>query len=251
MEIQGYLRRITRKLGFDFYVQRLNQIDEDIKDEEFKKIFYASNAHTMTSVYRMFALFNAARYISVNNIEGSFVECGVWKGGSSMCAALTFLRYDRSGKYRDFYMYDTYEGMPEPDKQDSALGLDTFKVWKSRQKADHNEWCYGALDIVKANLTSTKYPSEKINYVKGKVEDTIPGVLPGKIALLRLDTDFYSSTKHELKYLFDLVVKGGVIIIDDYGYWDGCRQAVNEYFGDDIHKFLLNRIDGTGAMFVK
>lgn len=70
----------------------------------------------------------------MNGIEGSFVECGVWKGGSAMCAALTFMKYNTSNLYRDFYLYDTFEGMPEPEVQDVAPDLDTFKRWKLSQK---------------------------------------------------------------------------------------------------------------------
>jgi hypothetical protein len=85
----------------------------------------------------------------------------------------------------------------------------------------------------------------------GKVEDTIPADIPEKIALLRLDTDWYESTKHELIHLFPRLQKGGVLIIDDYGFWKGARKAVDEYFAENNIQILLNRIDDTGRMAIK
>jgi O-methyltransferase len=107
------------------------------------------------------------------------------------------------------------------------------------------------LDIVMEAIESTAYPSEKVHYIKGMVEQTIPEFVPKKIALLRLDTDWYESTKHELEHLFPRLSKGGVLIIDDYGHWQGARKAVEEYLKKNDVKILLNRIDYTGRMGVK
>ena len=99
-------------------------------------------------------------------------------------------------------------------------------------------------------MKSTGYPVGNIRLLKGKVEDTIPGTMPAKIALLRLDTDWYESTKHELTYLFPLLEKSGVLIIDDYGAWQGARKAVDEYLKDNGTVYL-NRIDFTGRLLIK
>jgi len=107
------------------------------------------------------------------------------------------------------------------------------------------------LEEVQANLFSTGYPQGKINCVVGKVEDTIPGTMPAKIALLRLDTDWYASTRHELEHLFPLLQNNGVVIIDDYGHWLGARQAVDEYIAEQGLRILLNRIDYTGRIAIK
>ena len=115
---------------------------------------------------------------------------------------------------------------------------------------DSGYWARASLDDVQKNLTMTNYPAAKINYVKGKVEDTVPSSLIGQIAVLRLDTDWYESTKHELEHLFPLLAKGGVLIIDDYGFWRGARRAVDEYF-EQHHSILLARIDETGRMGIK
>jgi len=107
------------------------------------------------------------------------------------------------------------------------------------------------LDEVKKNVYGTGYPQDKIHFVKGKVEDTIPGTMPNQIALLRLDTDWYQSTMHELTHLFPLLQAKGVLIIDDYGHWQGAGKAVDEYFADKQISILLNRIDYSGRIAIK
>lgn len=101
-------------------------------------------------------------------------------------------------------------------------------------------------------MRKTNFPEANLIYVKGKVEDTLPVNKPaGKIALLRLDTDWYESTKHELNILFPMLVQNGVLIIDDYGHWQGCRKAVDEYIQENKLPLLLNRIDYTGRIAIK
>lgn len=101
------------------------------------------------------------------------------------------------------------------------------------------------------NILSTGYPKEKINFVKGLVEETIPQTQINKIAILRLDTDWYSSTKFELEHLYPKLVKGGVLIIDDYGHWEGCKKAVDEYFTNNNIPIFMMRIDYTGRLIIK
>lgn len=93
----------------------------------------------------------------------------------------------------------------------------------------------------------------KIKFIilKGKVEDTIPNVLPDTISLLRLDTDWYESTKHELTYLYPKLTKKGILLIDDYGYWQGSKKAVDEYIEEEKLSIFLNRIDLSGRLAVK
>lgn len=111
--------------------------------------------------------------------------------------------------------------------------------------------CLSPLDETKQNVFSAGYPKDKIHFIKGKVEDTIPENMPKQIALLRLDTDWYESTKHELTHLFLLLQPNGVLIIDDYGHWKGARKAVDEYIPDKNIRILLNRIDYTGRIAIK
>jgi hypothetical protein len=205
----------------------------------------------MTSVERLFSLINATRYISQNNILGDFVECGVWKGGSMMATAYSLKNMGELD--RNLYLFDTFEGMTPPSNNDITYSnLEASKLLAESSKEDSSSiWCYSPLDEVKINITSTGYNPEKIHLIKGKVEETIPQCIPEKIALLRLDTDWYESTRHELEHLFPRLVHGGVIIIDDYGHWKGCQQATDEYFQKNNIPILLNRIDYTGRIAIK
>jgi len=199
--------------------------------------------YTMTSPARIVAVCSAVKYVEANNIPGAFVECGVWKGGSSMAAALTF------NTPRPLFLFDTFEGMSAPSDHDrhATTGRPAAVV---RQNADRGgtSWCRSPLEEVKRNMDSTGYPTGQVTYVKGKVEDTIPGSAPDQISILRLDTDWYESTKHELEHLYPRLSPGGVLIIDDYGYWVGARKAVDDYLGSSI---FLSRIDSTGRIAIK
>ena len=204
---------------------------------------------TMTSPERIASLCAAIEYVTKHDIPGDFVECGVWKGGSSMAAALT---YQRTGRTPDLYLYDTYEGMSAPteDDIDASTGATAEDLLNQASK-DELVWCYSSLDEVKGNIGSTGYPMDRVHMIKGKVEDTIPGTIPEQIAILRLDTDFYESTRHELVHLYPRLSHGGVLIIDDYGHWLGARKAVDEYIEENGLRILLNRIDVTGRIAIK
>jgi O-methyltransferase len=202
---------------------------------------------TMTSIERRAALIGAVDHVVQRGVEGAIVECGVWRGGSMMTAALALM--DRGQTQRALWLYDTFEGMSEPTAADrSHDGLSAQKQLDTTARGQ-GVWCEASLEDVQANLRSTGYPWERIHFQRGKVEDTIPAALPGAIAVLRLDTDWYESTRHELQHLYPLLQPGGVLIIDDYGHWQGARQAVDEYFaGQSIY---LHRVDYTGRLMVK
>jgi O-methyltransferase len=221
--------------------------------EEFHRSVYSKvKPYTMTSAERIFGLIEAIKYLSRNKIEGDIVECGVWKGGSMLATAITLV--DQNDDDRNLFMYDTYEGMSAPTDNDKTFfGEPASKMLKAAdpQKNPESVWCYSSLEEVRENMKLSGYRETLIHYVKGKVEDTIPKTLPANIALLRLDTDWYESTKHELVHLFPLLVKGGVLIIDDYGFWKGARKAVDEYIAENNTKILLNRMDDTGRIAVK
>lgn len=215
-----------------------------------RQIMERVKPYTMTSDQRLAALCDAIEYVVHRGIPGSIVECGVWKGGSSMAAAECLSSLDDTG--RDIYLYDTFEGMSEPTEADKEIdsGKSAGEMMASSTREDL-VWAYSSLEEVKKNLSTVRYPQNKIHFVKGKVEDTIPATIPDQIALLRLDTDWYESTKHELEHLFPLLSPGGVLIIDDYGHWDGARRAVDEYFSASGRRVLLSRIDYTGRMTLK
>jgi O-methyltransferase len=233
--------------------RKLSTFEIDFPDFEQNaiNIIKTSQPYTMTSAERLYGLYKAMEYLSTNRIEGDIVECGVWKGGSSMCALLSAKLFNDTNRHS--YLYDTYEGMSEPTEKDTNVYGDTAVVQlKSSRKQDQmSVWCYSPLEEVEQNIKSTGYPIGQVHFVKGKVEDTIPGNIPEKIALLRLDTDWYESTYHELTHLFPRLVKGGVIIIDDYGHWKGAREAVDQYFKENNIQMLLNRLDYTGRIGIK
>lgn len=217
--------------------------------EEYKMI----EAYTATSIERVYALKNAITYIIKNNIKGDFVECGVWKGGSCMLMAKTLVNEEE--KERKIWMYDTFDGMTEPTEDDSEIetnisGSDLLKnTPKNTDK--FNMWAYAPLEMVKKNMKKTMFPKERIHFIEGKVEDTLSKTKPQNIALLRLDTDWYESTKCELEQLYPLLSIGGVLIIDDYGHFSGAKKAVDEYFSKTNVKPLMNRIDYTGRLIIK
>ncbi len=205
---------------------------------------------TMTSLERQHSLFKAVEYVIASEIEGDIVECGVWRGGSAMLAALTLKKHGMNDK--DIYLYDTFAGMSRPTEHDvTTAGKASDEKWKSLQQGEINAWDYASQNVVEKNIHSTGYPMEKVFFVKGKVEETIPNIIPEKIALLRLDTDWYESTAHELEHLFPKLSRGGVLIIDDYGHWQGARKAVDEYIDKNKIKIFLNRIDYTGRLGIK
>jgi len=219
-------------------------------DSRVREIFNKVKPYTMTSPERVIGLCDAVRYVVANGVEGAIVECGVWRGGSSMAAALMLSGLGAAN--RDLYLFDTFEGMSEPGELDrrASDAAGAAELLAASTKGD-KVWAYSPIDEVRKNLASTGYPLERISFVQGKVEDTIPGHAPDRIALLRLDTDWYESTKHELEHLFPRLVPGGVLIIDDYGAWEGARRAVDEYVAAGRVKILLSRIDETGRVGVK
>jgi len=208
------------------------------------------SGYTMTSIDRQLTLINAVRYIVSSGINGCFVECGVWRGGSSMAVALALLQEKRND--RDVFLYDTFEGMTAPTDNDKTLDGTLARQHLDRDTNKSGYWCVAGIEDVRGNMNSTGYPEEKIHLIEGPVEKTIPSKMPtDSIALLRLDTDWYESTKHELIHLFPRLTEGGILIIDDYGHWEGARKAVDEYFEGQKEKYYFNRIDYTGRLIVK
>ncbi len=184
--------------------------------------------YTMTSSARILHLKEAIRYIEENRIPGAIVECGVWRGGSMMVAARSLLAI--GCRDRDLYLYDTFDGMSAPTRKDISIGgQPAVELLATHEKRnDDLIWCVSRQEEVKANLLSTGYPAEKVHIIAGRVEETLPASAPPRIALLRLDTDWYESTLHELRTLYPRVSQHGIVVIDDYGHWKGARHAVAE-----------------------
>jgi O-methyltransferase len=221
----------------------------DLSDDAWATVQHVRD-YTETSPERICALIEAVHFIVGNNVSGSIVECGVWRGGSMMAAALTLLKLNT---LRHLYLFDTFEGMPEPRKEDVDFkGRRASTFFRRLQiDSDSSRWCRAGQEDVEQAMNSTGYDSRYIHLIKGKVEVTIPEHAPESIALLRLDTDWYESTRHELEHLFPRLSKRGVVIIDDYGHWKGARKAVDEYFRQNRTSILLSRIDYSARAAVK
>jgi hypothetical protein len=218
----------------------------------FETIWAQAKPNTMTSKNRAFALFEAVNYILDNGIPGMFVECGVWRGGSAMVIAST-LEW-RKVNNRRIFLYDTFDGMTEPSPSDYDLhGNQAIDLLKD---GGDDSLVKASCDIasVRANMISTGFPRERINYVQGDVRITLKNRKFEPIALLRLDTDFEDSTAAELHYLYPSVSSGGIVIIDDYGHWHGAKKAVDSFLDRERssgRKHFLVPLDYTGRLFVK
>jgi hypothetical protein len=207
----------------------------------------AVRKHTMTSPARLQALIDATEHVVAKDLPGAFVECGVWKGGSMMAVARTLVRLQATD--RDLYLFDTFTGMTEPTPEDADSpydGYSLYGMWKRR-----TNWIGIPAEEVREAMLSTGYPADRIVLVEGPVEETVPERAPEQIALLRLDTDWYASTKHEMEHLYPRLTPGGVLVLDDYGHYAGARRAVDEALAKSGEKLLLHRIDYTGRIAIK
>jgi len=205
---------------------------------------------TMTSVERLYSLYKAVEYVIRQNIPGDFVECGVWRGGSVMMMALALQKF---GALRKIHCFDTFEGMTPPTDVDATRTGETAEaiLTRSEKREGVHVWGIAALDLVRKNIATTGYAADLICFHRGRVEKTIPSAAPSQIAILRLDTDWYESTKHELVHLYPRLTRGGVLIIDDYGFWRGSQKATDEYLAESKAALMLHRIDDTGRIAIK
>lgn len=248
--VRGLLRRLgVDVVRYDMHASELAlPVDFDARAAD---TIRAVRAYTMTSPERLYGLIQAVRYVSQACVAGDVVECGVWRGGSMMAAARTLLECGDTSRH--LYLFDTFEGMSAPDARDVGVdGQSASELLRAQDRSDPaSAWCYASLEDVQSAMAGTGYDTARVHFVKGKVEDTIPAAAPASIAILRLDTDWYESTRHEMEHLYPRLSPGGVLIVDDYGHWAGCRQAVDEYFAARGPQVLLNRVDYTGRIAVK
>lgn len=249
------VRGMIRRLGYDVVRRHPTPETRDSYPPDFDPALIdlcrTVRPYTMTSPERIFALRSAVEYLVRSCIQGSIVECGVWKGGSMMAVAHTLL--ELGDIERKLFLFDTFEGMSEPTELDRSFkGAAASDLLQAEEKGtEGGVWAYCPLEEVRRNMRSVGYPEERTVYIQGKVEETIPECAPARIALLRLDTDWYESTYHELVHLFPRLVVGGVLIIDDYGYWEGARRAVDQYFAEACPCLLFHRIDKTARVAVR
>ena len=244
-----------RSLGYSIHPinSKYHNIATELDDSDIDLIKYVlDSGYTMVSVPRLVNTLKSCRYVVENNIPGDFVECGVWRGGNGILAKKLFKELDSQ---RCVWMYDTFEGMTAPTEFDTKVKTKVHAAQKyhNSQLETHNEWCYASLDDVQNNCTKSGLKVEGFRFIKGDVSKTLleKQNLPNEISILRLDTDWYESTKAELEILYPLLNVSGVLIIDDYGSWEGQRKAVDEYFSVMDYKPLFNVIDFSGRSAIK
>jgi hypothetical protein len=219
-------------------------------EPEFLALYDQCRQYTMTSWERLYAFYKSVQYVIQNKIPGDLVECGVWRGGGMKLAAQALLALGATD--RRLFLYDTFEGMTEPDPTvdvDSS-GNKAVNDWTEIQRRGV-KWSSASIEEVREVIAGSGYPMDKVVLVKGPVENTIPGTVPDRISLLRLDTDWYSSTKHEIEHLYPRLSVHGVLILDDYGHYRGARRAVDEYFDRAGKRPFLNRVDYSCRVAIK
>lgn len=247
------LKRLINRAGYG--VQRLQESgpafnDVDPKDQ---MIWESVKDYTMAGRERTLALISSVRYILSHDVPGDFVECGVWRGGSAMAIAMVLAQEGRTD--RRLWLFDTFTGMTSPTRQDveTASGIPAREILEQTPMRDgRNVWCIASLEEVVSNMEATGFPLHQVEIVKGDVCVTLrEGRTPNQIALLRLDTDWYESTKIELEVLYPRLEVGGICLLDDYGHWSGARLAADGYFAGHLPSPLLVRIDYTGRLILK
>ncbi len=247
-----YLAETVRKaLGRFGYELHRTHPDDDLfpvdYDEATKVLFRAIKPYTLTSHERVNALRSAVRYVVEAEVPGAVVECGVWRGGSMLAVARTLVELDAAD--RDLYLFDTFTTMPYPGEEDvDVVGNRAADFYDDAVAAP--AFSYLPMDEVRGLLVATGYPADRLHFVPGMVEATIPDNLPEVIALCRLDTDWYESTRHEMEHMFWRIPESGVLIVDDYGHFMGAKKAVDEYLEAIGGGVLLNRIDFTGRLAI-
>jgi O-methyltransferase len=243
--VSRLVRGLLRRLGYE-----LRPVappwPRDFQPED-AQLYLDVAPYTMTTPEAVYALVGAVRHVVSNDVPGAIVECGVWRGGSMMAVATTLLELGRTDI--DLYLFDTFDGMSPPTGEDvDWTGKPAHEQLAREPKSEESVlWAQASVARVQSALESIPYPPSKIHFVQGRVEDTIPAQAPEQIALLRLDTDWYESTRHELIHLYPRLSGGGVLVLDDYGWWRGAGKATDEYFQENGPAPLLVRIDDGGV----
>lgn len=219
--------------------------------------------NTMLSYPRLTCLFNQVAFCEKNSIEGAFVECGVWKGGAIGLMALANLKYGKVK--RDLHLFDAFDDICEPDaEKDKGVAFEELEQLGFKHKMAGKlipiKGIYAGIgghgtieECEKLLLEKIKYPKNNIIFHKGWFQNTLPlnASKIGPIAILRLDGDWYASTKVCLENLFDQVVSGGFVIIDDYGHYEGCKKAVDEFIHEKKLNVFLHFVDYTCRYWIK
>lgn len=249
--INKYGYNIQKKvlLGYDYEEEALEQIDIIRKN-------------TMLPSIRLISLYQQVVFCEKNETDGCFVECGTWKGGAVGLMALGNQNYGK--KRRHIHLFDAFQDICEPDEtMDGEKAIKETKKWSSGKKSGKLRPLTGFYDSIGGPGTLEEniilleqtigYDPQYIHYHEGWFQDTLPNDAGeiSDIAILRLDGDWYESTKICLDFLYDKVVSGGFVIVDDYGHYEGCKKAIDEFIQKNNLKVFLNHIDYTCIYWIK
>jgi hypothetical protein len=249
--LSSIANRVLRTLNPSARLKQEREIANSVPEAtaEENDVLAIAARYSMSGKPRLWSLLQSMRHVAHSGIDGDIVECGVWKGGNLV---LCGLMAKKLGIEKHIWGYDTFEGMSAPTDADVRIGTTrtVHDRWQANQRGGINDWCYSPYEEVEQNFRR-EVGTGNLTLVKGKVEDTLDRSenIPGKIAILRLDTDWYESTKKELDVLYPRLQKGGILIIDDYGHWAGAKKAVDEYFAEQ--PIWLHRVDYTGRLAIK
>lgn len=207
--------------------------------------------YTLTSYERMITLWQQVRYLDRAGIPGCLVECGTWRGGA--CGMMALAHLHNQSPWRAIHLFDSFEGLPEPEAERDGGKAIQYAEGKASGSLQSIGRCVGTLEENQHLFAEiVKYPPELTHYHVGWFQQTVPQARStlGPVALLRLDGDWYASTKICLDELAPLVSPGGFIILDDYGHWDGCRKATDEFLATLERPVFINHIDRFGRYLI-
>jgi O-methyltransferase len=203
--------------------------------------------YTMVGYERLMNAYDIVQRAEAKGLAGAIVECGVFKGGSA--AVMTMA----ASPQRRIWLFDSFEGLPEPTAEDGEKAVE-YSGHRVTGALEPIGQCVGPLDVVKELFfEKLAVDPSRVMIRQGWFQETLPTARYeiGSIAVLRLDGDWYDSTKVCLENLYDLVAPGGYVIIDDYGYWEGCRRAVDEFVAGRGLGVRLEVVDDSGVWFEK
>jgi O-methyltransferase len=230
-----------------------NQNDIDVFD------YVVEHELTMVSKARLISTMIACKHAVLAEINGAFVETGVWRGGVALAAKMIFENYKSK---KEVYLFDTFQGMTrsptEIDVKNRARQMwkkNPVKRFNENLKKNQSDWAFASIEDVRSNFINAKVDLKGVNFIKGDVVETLKlnENIPNNICVLRLDTNFYESTKMEIETLYPRLELGGSLLLDDYGSWEGSKKATDDYLNSLSNKKrpLMSFVDAAGRSLIK
>lgn len=266
--VRGFIRLLVGSLGYEIRRKEsvIPQSEQPFQgydlEQEARENIELVRSYTMVPYAGLVTLYQQVVFCETQGTPGDFVECGTWNGGAVGLMALGNLKHGSTRRH--IHLFDSFKGVPEPDESidgKKAVQQVLSVGGGTKGRLVSVEGFYEKLADGVGTLEANKYLLETIvgydpcflHYHEGWFQDTLPKVAPqiGSIAILRLDGDWYASTKVCLQYLYDRVVGGGFVIIDDYGCYEGCKRAIDEFMKQEGIQVFLNHIDSERRYWIK